>query len=72
MMIKVKVKPSSNNSELKELGDYFVAELKSPPENNKANIELIGLLCKKYGVDYRRIKIKSGLTSNHKLIEVDF
>ena len=72
MIIKVKVRPSSNSSEIVEMSDYFVANLKSPPENNKANLELIKLLCRKYGVDHRRIKIKSGASSSQKIVEVDF
>ena len=72
MIIKVKVKPSLDNSELKKTGDYFIANIKAPAENNKANIELIRLLCRKYGVDHRRIHIKSGASSNYKLVEVDF
>ena len=72
MIIKVKVKPSSSYSEIVEMGDYFIANLKSPAENNRANIELIKLLCRRYSVDHRRIKIKSGAASNYKLVEVDF
>lgn len=71
MILKIKVKTSTAKSELKEMGDYYVAELKSAPENNKANLELIKIISKKYGVDHRRVKIKSGTTSNHKLVQVD-
>jgi len=72
MIIKVRAKPNSDSSEIIEKEDYFIASLKSPPEKNQANLELIKLLCKKYGVDHRRIKIKSGASSNHKIVEVDF
>ncbi len=72
MIIKVKVKASANASELRDMNGYYIAKVKAPAENGKANIELIKLLCKKYGVDHRRIHIKSGFSSNHKLVEVDF
>ena len=71
MIIKVKVRPNSSISELKEMGDYFIAELKSSAENNKANLELISLVSKKYGVDHRLVHIKSGTTSNHKIVQVN-
>ncbi|MEK6918606.1 MAG: DUF167 domain-containing protein [Nanoarchaeota archaeon] len=71
MILKIRVKTSSSVSELKEMGDYYVAELKSVPENNKANLELISLIAKKYRVDHRLVRIKSGTTSNHKIVHVD-
>jgi len=45
-----------------------VVYLKSRPKNNKANIELIKLLKKHFD---RPVKIKSGLFSKEKIVEVE-
>jgi uncharacterized protein (TIGR00251 family) len=67
MKIYVKVKPSSGKQEIIRDGDSYVVSLKSPPEDNKANIELVKLLH-----DYfkSKVRIKSGLTSRNKIIEI--
>lgn len=67
MKIKIKVKPNSGKSEVIEKEENYIVHLKSPPENNKANIELLKLL-KKYFK--KEVKIKSGFTSKIKIIEV--
>jgi len=71
MKIKVKVKPNSSISCFEELGEgSYLVYLKSAPKNNKANIELIKMLSKHFCVPVGRIKIKSGLTSRNKIVEV--
>jgi uncharacterized protein (TIGR00251 family) len=68
MRIYVKVKPSSGRQELiKEDKDSYIAYLKSPPEDNKANVELVKLLHNYFKTD---VKIKTGLTSSNKIIEI--
>lgn len=67
MIIKVKVKPNSSKREIVRDGENYVVSLKSPAEDNKANIELIKLLKKYFD---KEIKIKTGKTSRNKLIEV--
>ena len=69
-IIKIKVKPNSGEQEIveNENSDGYVVNLKSAPENNKANTELIKLLEKYFK---KKIKIKSGFTSRNKLIEVE-
>ena len=71
MIIRVKVKPRSGKQEVKNFGDgrYFIY-LKEPPENGKANLELIKVLSKHFGTPPTRIKIKTGFTSSNKMIEV--
>lgn len=68
MKIKVKVKPNSGRKEVIRKGNGYVVYLKSHPENNKANIELIKLLKKHFD---RPVKIKSGLFSKEKIVEVE-
>jgi uncharacterized protein (TIGR00251 family) len=71
MILNVKVKPNSSKQEIENFGDNrYLIYLKSAPENNKANIELINLLSKELGVPSKSIKIKFGQTSDKKIIEI--
>ena len=68
MIIHIKAKPHSGKQEMiKEDETHFIACLKSPPEDNKANIELTKLLKKHFN---KPAKIKSGFTSRNKTIEL--
>jgi len=72
MIINVKIKTCSGKQEIESFGNNrYLIYLKSEPENNKANIELINMLSKYFGIPVGRIKIKSGLTSSEKILEVD-
>ena len=64
--LKVKVVPNSPKSEVLD----GIIKVKSPPENNKANIEIVKLLSKKYKVSSKDIKI-IGKTSRNKTIIID-
>ncbi len=71
MIIHVKVKPNSSKQEIESFGGgRYLVYLKSVPENNKANIELINLLSKELGVPPKSFSIKFGKTSNEKIIEI--
>ncbi len=71
MQKRVKVKPNSKNHSIKEETDgSLTIQLKSPPVDGKANEELIKILAEKFGVSKSKIKIKSGSSSRHKLIEI--
>ncbi len=72
MQKKVKVKPNSKQQSIKEETDgSFTVNLKSPPVDGKANDELIRVLAEKFNVPKSKIRIKSGLSSRQKLIEID-
>jgi len=45
--------------------------LKSAPENNKANVELIKLLSKSFKVPGGSVKIVRGKTSRKKVVEIN-
>lgn len=67
-MIKVSVKTNSGKQEVVKISnDEFKVFLKSVPENNKANLELLKVL-KKYFK--KEVKIKSGFSSRKKSVEV--
>jgi uncharacterized protein (TIGR00251 family) len=67
----VKVKPNSKKQSIEEMADGTLkVNLKSPPVDGKANKELIELLAEKFNVTKSQVQIKSGLSSNIKLIEI--
>ncbi len=65
MIINVKVKPNSKKFQIKE-GDVWMISLTEPAENNRANIELIKEMTKRYG----KCKIIRGKTSKSKVLEI--
>ncbi|MEH2421666.1 MAG: DUF167 domain-containing protein [Nostoc sp.] len=72
MQKKVKVKPNSKQQKIEEQPDgSLTVYLKSPPIDGKVNRELIKLLAEKFNVTKSHIRIKSGLSSRQKLIEIN-
>ena len=72
MQKKVKVKPNSKQQKIEEQADgSLTVYLKSPPVDGKANEELIKLLADKFDLPKSHIRIKLGLSSRQKLIEID-
>lgn len=67
MIINVKVKTNSAEQRIEKKDDLYEVRLKSAPENNKANVELIKLLQKYFN---KHVKIKSGTSSRKKIVEV--
>lgn len=68
MRINVKVRPLSGRQDIIKLDEkHFMIYLKSAPEDNKANSELIKLLHKYFK---KEVVIKSGLTSKNKIVEI--
>jgi len=70
MKIQVKVKPNSRTEELSREGDSFIAKVKEPPKEGKANQAVIKLLAEHFGVSQSQVRILSGLKSRNKVIEV--
>ena len=77
MLIKVKVKPHSNEQSVEKIpnelfseagyeGFYFV-KLKSAPIGGEANLEMLKLLRRYFG---KEVRIKSGFISKNKIVEV--
>jgi uncharacterized protein YggU (UPF0235/DUF167 family) len=72
MNINVRVKTRHSKQEIVKFGDNrYLVYVTSEPENNEANIELIGMLSKYFGVTPKSIKIKFGLSSSDKLVEIE-
>jgi uncharacterized protein (TIGR00251 family) len=68
MEIKVNVKTNKNKQEIEKIdANNYIISLKSSPIENKANKELIKLFSKELKL---RVKIKKGLKSKEKLLEI--
>ncbi len=71
-LIDVKVKPNSRTSSLEPAGDgSWLAQLKSPPVDGKANAELIGLVARHFGCAMSAVSIKSGASARTKRVRID-
>ena len=69
--IYVKVKASSGKRSIENFGNSrYLVYLSEPAENDRANIELINLLSKYFGVPHSKIVIKTGRHDNNKMIEI--
>jgi uncharacterized protein len=69
--LRVKVKPNSKKQDIQTAEDgSLIVHLKSPPVDGKANTELIKLLAERFDVPKSSIRIKSGLSSKQKLVEI--
>jgi uncharacterized protein (TIGR00251 family) len=70
--IQVTVKPNARASELEELEDgTWLARLKAPPVDGKANAELVALVSRRFRQPKSRVAIKRGTTGRVKLVTVD-
>jgi uncharacterized protein (TIGR00251 family) len=71
VLVKIRVVPRSKYIEIEERGkDSLRVRLLSPPTDGRANNELIAVLARYYNKRKSEIKIKTGLRSRDKLIEV--
>jgi uncharacterized protein (TIGR00251 family) len=70
--LPIKVKPGAKTSRLEELpdGSGWVATLKSPPVDGKANAELIALVANHFGCRKADVTIKSGAAARMKLVQI--
>ena len=71
-VIQIKVKPNSRASRLEQQEDgTWLAQLKSPPVDGKANEELIALVAKHFKLSKSDVSIKSGASSRLKLVQIN-
>ncbi len=72
MIIQVKVKPNARVSTLDEASDgTFVARIKSPPVDGRANAELIELVARRFRCGKAAVSIKAGASSRTKWVVID-
>jgi len=72
IQFKIKVQPRASKNEIIGLqGEALKIRLMAPPVDGEANEACIRFLADFFRVPRKRIKIISGLTSPHKLIEIE-
>ena len=70
--IQVKVKPNARVSTLEARDDgTWLAHIKSPPVDGKANEELIALVAARFKARKAQVTIKSGASGRMKLVRID-
>jgi len=71
-ILQIKVKPNARASTLTQSPEgTWLAELKSPPVNGKANQELIALVAVHFGCRKADVSIQSGASSRLKRVRVE-
>jgi uncharacterized protein (TIGR00251 family) len=71
-ILQVKVKPNSRESLLAQQADgSWLARVKSPPVDGKANAAVIELIAAHFGVRKVQVTIKSGTSGRLKLVQID-
>ncbi len=72
MTMHLKVKPNSRTTSLEQAEDgSWVARVRSPPVDGKANDELIALVAKHFGCRKAAIRITAGATGRIKRLRID-
>jgi len=70
--IQVKVKPNARACGLEKQSDgCWLARVKAPPIDGKANIELLTLIARHFGVRKTQVSIKSGASGRLKLVRIE-
>lgn len=70
--LQVRVKPRARVSELSQAADgTWIAKLKAPPIDGKANEELVGLVAERFQCRKSAVTIKAGASGRIKLVRVD-
>lgn len=71
MRLQVKVKPNARATSLEQLDDgCWYAQLKSPPVDGKANVELCALIAERFGVAKAKVVVKGGGAGRMKWVEI--
>jgi len=71
VILQVKVKPRARVSELSQAPDgTWIARLKAPPVDGKANEELVALVAEKFHCRKAAVTIKAGASGRTKLVKV--
>ena len=71
-ILQIKVKPNSRTSLLEQKEDgTWLAQIKSPPVEGKANEELLALVAKHFDCRKSDVSIKAGASSRVKLVRID-
>jgi len=70
--LRIKVKPNARTSSLEQLADgTWLARLKAPPVDGKANAELIALVAARFRCARNSVELKAGAAGRTKLLTVE-
>ncbi len=70
--LQLKVKPGSREDSLVEQPDgSWIARVKAPPVDGKANAAVIELVARHFGVRKAQVTIRSGLSGRMKRIQIE-
>jgi len=70
--LRIKVKPGSRREGLLEQPDgSWLAHVKAPPVDGKANAALVALLAEHFGLRKAQINIRSGAGGRLKLVQLE-
>ena len=70
-VIQVRVKPNSRASALEENEDgTWLAQIKSPPVDGRANAELVALVAARFGCRKSEVSIRTGAGSKLKRVQI--
>lgn len=71
-MLQIKVKPNARASALAEMPDgTWLAQIKSPPIDGKANEELVTLVAQHFDLRKSQVSVKSGASGRMKLVKIE-
>jgi len=71
MILQIKVKPNARAASLARQADgSWIAQLKSPPVDGKANKELIALVAERFCCRKADVEIRSGASGRMKLVKI--
>ena len=72
IVIEVRVKPGSRRSALERQADNsWVATLRAPPVDGKANTELIALVAHQFGCSKSAVTIRTGASARVKRLQIE-
>lgn len=70
MKIKVKVTLNANKEAIEEKDGVLIVRVNQIPEKGKANDRVVKLLAKHFKVAKSQVRLKRGLTSRNKIVEI--
>lgn len=72
VILQIKVKPRAKASSLEQANDgTWVARLRAPPVDGKANEELVALVAEHFHCRTTAVRIKAGASGRTKLVHVE-
>jgi uncharacterized protein (TIGR00251 family) len=71
-VLQIRVKPNARQQRLEEQADgTWLAQLRSPPVEGKANVELIALVAAHFKLRRSQVSIRSGASGRMKLVQLE-